>query len=278
MSRLSTPSTVRRMPRTSGRPAQWTVALVAMLLAAAGCGGDSQGSTPTDGSNGAPAAQTLTVSAAASLTEVFTAIARDFEASEAGVRVRLNLGGSAALAQQVVAGAPADVFASASPATMKTVVDAGQADGTPVVFARNVLELAVPRANPAGIRTFADLGRPGVKLAVCAPSVPCGASAVQVLSAVPGTQPVTREQDVKAVLTKVVLGEVDAGLVYATDVRAAGDKVTGVAVPGAAAAANDYLITALEGAADPTLARRFVQHVTGAESRRALQDAGFQFP
>jgi molybdate transport system substrate-binding protein len=246
-------------------------ALVAAVLLGAvlsGCGGDSRADDR--------GRDTVTVFAAASLTEVFTQIARGLEADEPGTRVVLSFGASSALAQQIVSGAPADVFAAASAATMATVVDAGYAD-RPQVLARNSLQIAVPADGPdVALADFAD---PARTLALCAPEVPCGAAAVTALSAagvVP--RPDTLEQDVKAALSKVRLGEVDAALVYRTDVLAAGDDVRGLDFPEAAAAVNDYLIAPLRDSGHPRGAASFVDRVLSQEGQRVLADAGFDRP
>lgn len=245
------------------------LAVAVPLLLLAACGG------------GAPAAppRTVTVLAATSLTEVFTTLGRDFEAERPGTTVVLSFAGSSSLAQQVNAGAPADVFAAASMATMRTVVDAGNAAGEPVVFARNRLVIAVPRGNPRGVAGLADLARPGVKVALCAPPVPCGAAARTALAAAGvALTPVTLEQDVKATLAKLRLGEVDAALVYRTDTVAAGDEVTAVEFPESAAAVNEYPVVALAEAPNPGGAAAFVAYVRSPAGVAALTAAGFQPP
>nr|WP_235854215.1 molybdate ABC transporter substrate-binding protein [Nonomuraea aridisoli] len=220
----------------------------------------------------------MTVFAAASLTESFTRLGEAFEAAHPGTAVTFNFGSSATLAQQIVQGAPADVFAAASPATMRTVTDASLAD-EPVTFARNKLEIAVPAGNPANVRVLADLADPGVKVALCAEQVPCGAAAAQALEAA-GVRltPVTLEQDVKATLTKVRLGEVDAALVYRTDVPAAGGEVLGIPFPEADRAVNDYPIVVLGDAPAGDLARRFVELVLSPQGKDVLAKAGFEAP
>ena len=234
------------------------------------------------GDTGAPTAQqpaggTVTVLAAASLTESFTRIGQDFQAAHQGTTVRFSFGGSSGLAQQIVSGAPADVFAAASPATMKTVTDAGDAAGEPAVFVRNQLVIAVPKGNPAGIRDLAGLTR--VKVALCAEQVPCGAAAKKALASAGVTvTPVTQEQDVKAALSKVKLGEVDAALVYRTDAKAAAADVDGVEFPESAAAINDYPIVALKDAPNPAGAQAFLAYVRSEPAQRVLADAGFQRP
>ncbi|TKK86332.1 molybdate ABC transporter substrate-binding protein [Herbidospora galbida] len=218
----------------------------------------------------------LTVFAAASLTETFTELGKRFEAAHPGTKVTFNFGSSSTLAQQIVQGAPAGVFAAASPATMKTVADAGLA-GTPTVFVQNKLEIAVPPDNPAEVENLKDLTDPRVKVALCAEQVPCGAAAAKALGAAGLTvTPVTLEQDVKATLTKVELGEVDAALVYKTDVIASGGKVTGIPFPEADQAVNDYPIATLKDA--PDLARRFVELVLSQQGRDVLTKAGFEAP
>jgi molybdate transport system substrate-binding protein len=249
-------------------------ALLATTLVLAGCGDVEGASAEGDDGGG-----TVTVFAAASLTETFTSLARTFERSHPGVRVRLTFGGSSTLAQQITQGAPADVFASASPATMKTVADAGDAAGTPRVFTRNRLVIAVPKDNPGRVATIGDLSRPGLKVVVCAPQVPCGSAATKALGAAGvRVEPASQEKDVKAVLTKVGLGEADAGLVYRTDVRAAGGKVTGIEFPEAAKAVNDYPIVEVAKAPEPALAKEFVRLVLGPEGRATLSRAGFEAP
>nr|WP_311932091.1 molybdate ABC transporter substrate-binding protein [Microbispora sp. H11081] len=253
-------------------------AVAAVLVAVScltACGSSPGTAAPASGSGG-PAS--LTVFAAASLTETFTELGRRFESAHSGTEVTFSFGSSATLAQQITQGAPADVFAAASPATMKTVTDAGLASA-PAVFARNTLQIAVPEDNPAKIESLGDLAGPQVKVALCAEQVPCGAAAVKALDAA-GVEvtPVTLEQDAKATLTKVRLGEVDAALVYRTDVIASGGKVRGIDFPEANQAVNDYPIAALTEAPAADLARQFVDLVLSREGRDVLTTAGFQVP
>ncbi|MFC4002125.1 molybdate ABC transporter substrate-binding protein [Prauserella oleivorans] len=243
-----------------------TAPLLVALLVVAGCGASAGG-------------RTLDVYAAASLTEVFGTLEKRFEQNHPGVDVRLNLAGSSKLAQQITEGAPADVFASADEPTMERVVEAGAVDGQPETFATNRLTIAVAPGNPLGIRGFGDLARPGVSVVVCAPQVPCGAATGK-LERLTGVtvRPVSEEQDVKAVLTKVRAGEADAGLVYATDVASARGKVAGVRVPEAGQALNRYPVAALADADEPGLAREFRDLVLGEAGRRELSRAGFGAP
>nr|WP_246080697.1 molybdate ABC transporter substrate-binding protein [Nonomuraea mesophila] len=256
-----------------GRAPRWAIILtVALTLAGLpGCG-------PGGSASAGGGSKEVMVFAAASLTETFTTLGTKFEAAHPGTTVRLNFGSSATLAQQIVQGAPADVFASASPATMKTVTDASLASA-PTTFARNTLQIAVPAGNPAKVDELKDLADPQVKVALCAEQVPCGAAAVKALGAAGlAVTPVTLEQDVKATLTKVELGEVDAALVYRTDVIAAGDDVRGIAFPEAGQAANDYPIAVLVGAPAGDLARQFVDLVVSRQGRDTLTAAGFEVP
>ncbi|MEV0632304.1 molybdate ABC transporter substrate-binding protein [Nonomuraea wenchangensis] len=265
----------RRLPR-------WAIALpVALALAGlSGCGSGEPAAAPAAGSSSAAGggAEEVTVFAAASLTGTFTELGKTFEAAHPGTTVRFNFGSSATLAQQIVQGAPADVFAAASPATMKTVTDASLA-ASPVTFVRNKLQIAVPKDNPAKVDELKDLTDAKVKVALCAEQVPCGAAAVKALDAAGlKVTPVTLEQDVKATLTKVELGEVDAALVYRTDVIASAGKVTGIEFPEADQAINDYPIATLAKAPAGDLAGQFVDLVLSQQGKDVLTKAGFEAP
>jgi molybdate transport system substrate-binding protein len=243
-----------------------------------GCGTPGNTSTPP-ASAGTKVTGDVTVFAAASLTESFTQLGKDFEAANPGTKVTFNFAGSSALANQINQGAPADVFASAAPAGMRTVTDAGNAAGEPAVFVRNQLVIAVAEGNPKRLRALADLARAGVKVALCAEQVPCGAAARTALSAGGvDVTPVTLERDVKAALSKLTLGEVDAALVYRTDAKAAAGEVDAVEFPESAQAVNDYPIVALKDAANPAGARAFVEYVRSDAARAVLIGAGFQAP
>ncbi|MFE9656666.1 molybdate ABC transporter substrate-binding protein [Micromonospora sp. NPDC006431] len=256
-----------------------TAVAVSALVAVTGCGGNDTTGAQTDTSASAGVTGTVNVFAAASLTETFTKLGKDFEAAHPGTTVKFNFAGSSALATQINQGAPADVFASAAPTNMKTVTDAGNADGTPATFVRNQLVIAVPEGNPKGVKGLADLTRPGVQVALCAEQVPCGAAAKKALdtSGVKLT-PVTLEQDVKAALSKVKLGEVDAALVYRTDAKAAAADVEGIEFPESAGAVNDYPIVALKGARNAAGAKAFVAYVLSDPGKAVLTEAGFQAP
>lgn len=252
----------------------------ALLLVLTACGDSGAGSQPFgSGAAGRPAATisgTVTVLAAASLTEVFTTLGSTFEQAHPGTRVRFSFAASSELATQIGQGAPADVFASASPATMAQVIDAGDARRDPMVFARNRLEIAVPPGNPGQVTGLTDFTKPRLTIALCAEQVPCGAAAAMAFAAAGLTpRPDTFEQDVKAALTKVTLGEVDAALVYRTDVQAAGGAVEGIDFPEADKAVNDYPIVVLQATPNQAAARAWVRLVLSRTGRRVLRDAGF---
>ncbi|MFC5495372.1 molybdate ABC transporter substrate-binding protein [Nocardioides caricicola] len=246
---------------------RWPLLPLLLLLPLTACGGD-------DG-----ASRTLTVYAAASLTASFEEIAEEFEAEHDGVDVELSFGGSSDLVTQIQGGAPADVFASADGATMTELVDDDLAAAAPQDFATNTLEIVVPSDNPAGIASLQDLARPGLNLVVCAPEVPCGAAAQQVAgNAGVALSPVSEEQSVTDVLAKVSSGEADAGLVYVTDVRAAGDDVGGITFPEAAEVVNTYPIAPVDGSDEPDLATEFVRFVLGDTGQGVLAGFGFGQP
>ena len=259
-----------------------TALLAAGALAAslAGC------ASGTPGASGSPSASatsalsgTVTVFAAASLKTTFTEIAAGFEAGHPGTRVTLNFAGSSDLVTQITQGAPADVFASADAKNMDKLTDAKLIEGTPANFATNVLEIAVPPANPASIGSFADLAKPDVKVVVCAPQVPCGTAAETVEQATGTTlAPVSEESSVTDVLGKVSSGEADAGLVYVTDVKTAGDKVKGIPFPESGQAVNTYPIATVGTSENKVLAAAFIDAVTGSEGQKVLADAGFGTP
>ena len=249
----------------------------ALLLGVAGCGGPAAATADGDGDGGPTG--TVTVFAAASLTGVFSQLGEQLEAENEGLTVQFNFAGSSALATQLTQGAPADVFASADPAQMAAVTDAGLVEGEPEVFAGNVLQIAVPAGDPGGVTGLADLADPARTVAMCAPEVPCGAAAGRLFDTAGLTAaPDTLEEDVKAALTKVQLGEVDAALVYATDVLAAGDDVEGIEVPEAGDVVNEYPVAALAAAPNPAAARAFVDLVLSDDGQQALADAGFRAP
>ncbi|MBQ0826879.1 molybdate ABC transporter substrate-binding protein [Streptomyces tagetis] len=268
----------RRMTRMAG------VGAAALLtLSACSSSGDSSAADPaSSGSGSASAGQlsgTVTVFAAASLTESFTTLGEEFEKAHPGTKVTFNFGGSDSLAAGINSGAPADVFAAASTKTMKLVTDEGAASGEPVTFVRNQLEIATLPGNPDKIASLKDLAGPDLKVVLCDKEVPCGAATQKVLDATGlKVTPVSYEQDVKGALTKVELKEADASLVYKTDVHAAGDKVEGVEFPEAAEAVNDYPIALLKDAPNAAAAKAFIALVRSDTGRKVLSEAGFLTP
>lgn len=253
---------------------------LALLVAVAGCGstdaaGPSSSAANSSASSSATLSGSITVLAAASLTESFQTLGAQFEQEHPGTTITFSFAGSSALATQIDNGVPADVFASASTKNMDSVVSAGKASD-PQVFTHNSLEIAVPPANPAGVTGVQDLAKPNVTVAVCQAAVPCGASAQSLFSKAGITvKPVTEEADVKSTLAKVTLGEVDAGLVYVTDVKAAGDKVKGIEIPAADNVSTDYPIATLTESANADLATAFVDYVRSANGQKVLTAAGF---
>ena len=271
------PMTPRPTPRLTPTLAPMTAPRVALatalLVATTGCA--AAGSDA--GAGGADT--TLTVFAAASLTEGFTELGRDFEEDHSGVQVRFSFGGSSDLVAQIENGAPADVVATADEATMAQLHADDLLKTDPRPFVTNTLEIAVPPGNPAAVRTFADLADPDVDLVVCAPQVPCGAAAQAVAKeAHVQLHPVSEEQSVTDVLGKVETGEADAGLVYATDVRAAGDAVKGIPFPESPSVVNRYPIAVVADSSQPGLAQRFIDLTLSAQGRRVFQAAGFGSP
>jgi molybdate transport system substrate-binding protein len=250
-------------------------ALTGAVLTA--CGHAAPGSAPSASATPAALRGTITVDAAASLNGVFPALARSFEREHPGATVAFSFGGSSALAASIVSGAPVDVFAAASTKTMRTVQDASLTATAPVVVARNRLEIAVPPGNPGEVVGLADFADPRRTIVVCDQAVPCGSAAQQVFGlAGVAAKPDSYEPDVTSVLTKVEGDEADAGLVYATDVRAAGSRVEGIPFPEAGQALTDYPVAVLQGSKQAALARAWVAYVQAHE--RDLQAAGFLAP
>ena len=259
------------------------VAAVGISIVVAGCGGSSTGGSYSATTSTSPTATstlsgTINVFAASSLTEAFTTLGKQFEAAHPGVKVVFNFGASSTLAQQINQGAPADVFASASTKNMDQVVSAGGAKN-PTNFVKNVMEIAAPPSNPAKISSVNDLAKSAVKVALCESAVPCGATAEKVFTNAKITvTPVTQEADVKSVLSKVELGEVDAGVVYVTDVRAAGSKVLGITIPADVNASTTYPIAPLSDSKNMTTAQAFVSYVLSSEGEAVLTADGFAQP
>ncbi|HEX9856697.1 MAG TPA: molybdate ABC transporter substrate-binding protein [Acidimicrobiia bacterium] len=218
----------------------------------------------------------LLVSAAASLTDAFRDIESAFETDHPDVDVVLNLGATSALREQILEGAPVDVFASANTANMGAVVDAGAVDGEPSIFAINRLEIAVPTSNPAGVTGLSDFARDELLIGLCAEAVPCGDFARQALANGGVTPRIdTNEPDVRALLTKIEAGELDAAIVYATDVLSASGSVEGVAIPDEDNVPAEYPIAVLRDAPNPEVAKAFVAFVHSNAGREILATYGF---
>jgi len=246
-------------------------AMLAVALVLAACGGDDE---PSGGTSASPGE--LRVFAAASLTAAFGKLGEQFTAANGGTKVTFNFAGSQALATQIQQGAPADVFASADTTNMDKVKDLV---GAPQVFAGNLLQIVVEKGNPKGVKGLDDLASSDLKVVLAAEEVPAGRYAKQILDqAGASVQPVSQEDNVKAVVTKVSLGEADAGIVYATDVTAGGDKVEGVDIPREQNVVAAYPIATVEASRTQDQAQAFVDLVRSAEGQGVLQSFGFLPP
>ncbi len=246
-------------------------AVVAVICSA--CGTSPWASSSPSGLRG-----TITVFAAASLTAAYATIGTDFEKSHPGTMVKFTFSGSSTLVSQIQEGAIGDLFASADQPNMQKLIDARLTAESPIVFARNGLEIVVGAGNPKHISSLADLAHSGLVVVLCAPAVPCGRYAAQALQKAGVTvKPASQEADVKAVLGKVALGEADAGIVYVTDVKAAGAAVEGVTIPLALNVVADYPIVILKDSQNRALARAFISYVL-TDGRRILARYGFTSP
>jgi molybdate transport system substrate-binding protein len=260
------------MLRTLTR-ARLAALLAVAALALAGCGG---GDDSGDGGSGAAGPAEIKVFAAASLTAAFTMLGEQYSSANGGAKVTFNFAGSQALATQIQQGAPADVFASADVPNLDKVKDLV---GTPQSFASNRLAIVVEQGNPKAVEGLDDLADPDLKVVLAAEEVPAGKYAKQVLDqAGVAVTPVSREDNVKAVVTKVSLGEADAGIVYVTDVTAGGDKVEGVAIPEDQNVTATYPIATVKASQAPEAAQAFVDLVRSAEGQQVLQEHGFLPP
>ena len=239
--------------------------LLLLTTALTSCAPASSGGGTTD----------LVVFAASSLNPTFATLGKEFEAAHPGVTVRFSFDGSAALVDQLKAGAPADVFASADKANMDKAGTAGLIGNSPTQFTTNVLTLITPKGNPAGI-TGLDTSLDGKKLVVCADGVPCGTATNKLAAALGITlRPVSEETKVTDVRTKVESGQADAGIVYVTDAKASGAKVETLPITGADKARNEYLIGTVKASTRASLAAEFVALVTGERGQQVLKAAGF---
>ncbi len=266
-----------------------TLLMAIVLISAAGCMPPPARPSQTAAVAGASSGKTLTVLAAASLTESFGQIGKIFQAEHPGVKVAFSFAGSQQLVQQLSQGVPADVFASASDGYMNAAVKAGRVDPAAVkTFARNKLTVIYPAANPAHLKSLQDLARPGIKLVLGDRSVPAGQYSLTFLKVAsqngsfgPGYQAavlknvVSYEDNVKSVLTKVGLGEADAGIVYTTDAASVPDKVGQIEIPDALNVIASYPLAAIKDSASPNLAQAFVDLVAGPVGQAVLAKAGF---
>ncbi len=250
-------------------------AVIGVVAAACGDDGDGGSAATTE----AAASGEITVFAAASLTDAFTEIGAAFSAANPDASATFNFAASSALVQQIIEGAPADVFASADQNNMTKLTDAGANAAAPEVFATNQLEIVVAPGNPKGIATLEELANPDVTLVLCAEEVPCGRFAKEILdNAGVAATPRSLEENVRAVLNKVELGEADAGIVYVTDVLVAGDAVEGVRIPAEQNVLAEYPIVATNEAGNPETAAAFVEFVKGPEGQAILETYGFGQP
>ncbi|MDP9495131.1 MAG: molybdate ABC transporter substrate-binding protein [Actinomycetota bacterium] len=247
------------------------MALTGMLLPA--CIGNPTATDLESGLDGE-----VLVSAASSLTHAFAEVEAAFEAANPGVDVVLNLGASSALREQILEGAPADVFASANTSNMDQVVEAGEAAG-PQIFVTNLLQIAVPAGNDTGVTGLGDFANEALLIGLCSEDVPCGDFGRQALENAGVTPAIdTNEPDVRALLTKVEAGELDAGIVYATDVLSTAGTVEGIDIPEEDNVVANYPIAALTNAPNPDVASAFVAFVLSDEGQAILAEFGFSSP
>jgi molybdate transport system substrate-binding protein len=278
---------MRRTPRLL------VAAAAALGLLAASCGSDGSSSDTTSAADTeaaateAPATEAaaptvsgdITVFAAASLTDSFTKIGDAFTKANPDAKVTFSFDASSALVQQIAHGAPADVFASADQASMDRLTTAGLAGTAPAIFATNLLAIIVPKGNPKGITGVADLAKPDLKVVLCAPEVPCGKYATQILtSANVSVTPVSLAQNVKGVVTPVTAGEADAGIVYVTDVRAAGARAEAVDIPTSINVVASYPIATVKTSTKQDVDQAFMDYVLGDEGQAILKEDGFLPP
>jgi molybdate transport system substrate-binding protein len=251
----------------------------ALMLAACGEDDDDGSSSTTEApAGGATLEGDLTVFAAASLTDAFDEVGAAFEEANPDVSIEFNYGASSALREQIMAGAPADVFASANTSNMDPVVDAGAAID-PQDFVTNQLQIVVPAGNPGGVTGLDDFDNADLLIGLCAEEVPCGEFGREALANAQVTPSVdTNEPDVRALLTKVEAGELDAGIVYVTDVMAAGDAVDGLDIPADVNVTATYPIAALSDAGNAEVAAAFIEFVLSGDGQELLESYGFDSP
>jgi len=254
------------------------LAAVVLALLAVGCGDDADRADGATRDEGNALEGSITVFAAASLTDAFTALADAFEARHPGTSVALSFAGSSTLREQLLAGAPGDVVAPADEATMDQLVETGVAAG-PTAIATNELQLVVPAGNPGDVEGLADLADDDLLVGLCAEPVPCGRLGRAALAAARVTASVdTEEPDVRALLTKVAAGELDVGLVYRTDVLAGGDAVEGIVLPADQVPATRSPIAVLTDTHADALSGAFVAFVASPAGQAVLAEHGFGPP
>lgn len=247
--------------------AEAAVLLAVLLTALVGCGRST------------PGTKTTMVFAAASLTASFQSLAREFEAEHPGTKIDLHFAGTPQLVVQVREGAPVDVFASADETNMQRIVDTGKTLSSPAVFAHNRLTIVTMKGNPEGIRGLADLARDDMRVVLCGPQVPAGRYARQALGkAGVAVAPLSDEPSVKAVVSKVTMGEVDAGIVYVTDATSARDQVDAIAIPDEHNVLAAYPIVALDAGANRSVGEDFIAFVLSEAGQAILQQYGFESP
>lgn len=223
--------------------------------------------------------KTLNIYGAASLKGVFTELEKDFTAANPGTSVSFNFAGSSDLVSQITEGAPATVFASADEKNMDKLKDADRVQGVPINFAKNTLIIVTPKDNPANVQSLQDLTKSDVKLVTCAVPVPCGnATATLQKNANLTFKPISEEQSVTDVLNKVTHGNADAGLVYVTDAKSAGDEVQTIEIPANVNVTNAYPITLVKDSADQDLGQKWINLVISDKGQQVLREAGFQAP
>jgi molybdate transport system substrate-binding protein len=266
----------RPYPTVTPRRVLVTGSLAAVALGAAACGGAS-GSANTSTTAVPKLTGSITVSAASSLTAAFGQLGTTFQSAHPGTTISFNFGSSGTLATQIQQGAPADVFASAAPANMATVQQAGDIVGQPVTFARNSLEIVVKPGNPLGIHSLTDLTKANV-VGICVSTAPCGATAAQALQKSGVTIPtskITLGPDVDHTLAEVTTGDADAAIVYVTNAKAVGTQGVGIPIPTAKNVSTSYPIAVVKGTQNLALAQAWIAYVQGPTGQRVLQAASF---
>ncbi len=248
-------------------------ALATAILLTVTCGAAAIAPSPS------PLTGSITVFAGSSLTDAFKKAGDQLKAKNPTTDYVFNFGSSSTLATQIINGAPADIFASADEANMQKIVDATLNDSAPSFFVSNRLQIAVAVGNPKRITGLADLAKPSLTVVLAAPTVPAGKYALDALAKAGVTvRPASQELDVRSVLNKVALGEADAGIVYVTDAKSAGARVSGVDIPEQQQVVAKYPIAVVNGTRNPILAKAYVDYLLSEEGQRVLAEFGFSKP